>query len=196
MNLADITDALKKISDFLQGVNSFLSGISFISETIGFGAILLCITVIVFSAGYSAVGVPRGKASFFASLITADIIWVTWKLSFNAPVADYIFSLVKSNLIVLSPFAMVVILGRLAPSLFPKIRRKFSPLFRKKRHLETNEFHQLYNEYQALNSGLNRSMMEDIMASRDNNRVNLSPETRLNIDKLKHTLEKLDHGNR
>jgi len=196
MSLADITDALKKISDFLQGVNSFLSGISFISETIGFGAIILVITIIVFSAGYSAVGVPRGKASFFASLITADIIWAMWKMSINAPITDYIFPLVRSNLIVMSPFAAALFLGRLAPFLFPKIRRKFSSLFRKKQHLEANEFLLLYYEYQVQTAGLNRSLVEDIMASRDNKRVNLSPETRLNIDKLKHTLEKFDCGNR
>jgi hypothetical protein len=196
MSLADITDALQKISDFMQGINSFLAGIAFISETIGFGTVLLCIAVIVLSAGYSAVGLPKGKASFLAALITADSIWVMWEISFKAPAADCIFPLVRSNLIVLSPLAAVAILKRLAPSLVPKIKRIFPSLPRKKKHMDTHAFLSLYDEYQAQSAGLNRSMLDDILAARDGNRVSLSTETRMNIHKMKRTLEKFDSGDR
>ncbi len=191
--LTDITESLQELTDAVRGIHSFLAGVSFISETIGFGTILLFLAVIVFSAGYSALGLPKGKASFFSSLITADALWVLWNVSFNAPPAEYIISMIRSNLIVLCPLAVVAVITRAAPPLAVRIRSGVRSLFGRRREIGAREAAALSGECQARSARLNRAVMEDILASGGTgDAVSLSAETRKSAEELREALDEFD----
>ncbi|OHD63932.1 MAG: hypothetical protein A2176_14985 [Spirochaetes bacterium RBG_13_51_14] len=189
--LTDMTETFREISDFLQGIHSFLSGIAFISETIGFSTIVLIVTVIVFSTGISAVGVPRGTASFLASLAAANTLWILWKMSFKAPPVDYI-PMIKSNLIVLTPLVAAVLTPKLIRLVPRGIRHKLSSLTRRKGMLDARLLQELYREYQANSARLNSSILADVLDSDATGSVNLSPKTRAGIDAMKETIARLD----
>jgi len=191
--IADISDTLRELNDVMQGIHNVISGFSFISDTIGFGTILLLIAVIVLSAGYSALGMARGKASFISSLATADALWIFWKVSFNTPTSEYLFSIVRANLIVLCPLIIVAIVSRAAPSLLKRICVRVSSLFRKNKTMGPSEAAALFNEYQERGARLNRAFLDDILASGGTGRpVGLSGETRKRMEELGGTLEKIE----
>ncbi len=191
--LTDITESVKDLTDVIKGINAFLSGVSFISETIGFGTILLFLAVIVFSAGYSALGMARGKITFFSSLLTADALWVFWKASLNEPLSENLYSIIRSNLIVLCPPVIAVLLSRAAPGLLGKTGRIISSLFSGKKQLGQREAAALCDECQARSAMLNRALLEDILAAPvSGGPVNLSPETRRSAEALRETLDKIN----
>ncbi len=196
--LADLTGfagSLKELSDVIQGINSFLSGVTFISQTIGFGAILLFIAVLLFSIGFSAMGVPRGKASFLSSLITADVIWAAWKVSFNTPLSDYLGTMVRSNLIVLCPLIIAAVISRLFPASARKTGTALSSLIKRKKKTVARGAVDLFREYRDRCARLDRAILEDIIAAGGaGNPVSLSPETRKSVEELRETLTKIDEA--
>jgi hypothetical protein len=191
--LTDITESVKELTDVIQGINSFLSGISFISETIGFGTILLFLAVIVFSAGYSALGMAKGKITFFSSLATADAIWVFWNVSLNDPLSHYWYPLIRSNLIVLCPLVVASLISRAAPGLLVRAGKIIPSLFHSRKQIGRREAAALYDECQARGARLNRALGEDILsASASGGTVGLSPETRKSAEALRETLDKIE----
>ncbi|MBN2160391.1 MAG: hypothetical protein JW807_13430 [Spirochaetes bacterium] len=192
--LGGMAESFKEIADVLAGINTFISGVSFISDTIGFSTIILFIAVLVLSAGYSAAGVPRGKASFLAALVTADALWAVWKSSFGTAPADYLPAMAKSSCIVLAPMAAAAVLKRVWPCIAPRIRRAAGRLFRRGRSLRREEFLDIYKKYESHSARLRWAVMADILAAGDGDRVDLSPETRMNINALKRTLSDMDRG--
>lgn len=193
--LAEMTDSLREVADAMQGIHTVLSGFSFISQTIGFGTILLFVAVIVFSAGYAAVGVPRGKPSFFLSLVTADALWFFWKMSSNTPVSEYCSSMVKANLIVLCPLVMVAIISRAFPIMLLKIRTRVPSSLRGKRIIGADTAAALCGECQTRSAQLSRAFTEDILASgRTGAPVRISAATRESTQLLRETLEKIDRA--
>ncbi|MBP7738871.1 MAG: hypothetical protein KA369_23070 [Spirochaetes bacterium] len=195
--IADISDTLRELTDVMQGIHNVISGFTFISDTIGFGTILLFIAVIVLSAGYSALGMPRGKASFFSSLATADALWIFWKASFSTPPSEYLFSVVRANLIVLCPLIIAAIVSWAAPSLQKKISSRMSSLFRKNKSMGPSEAAALIDEYQERGARLNRAFLDDILASGEaGGAVSLSGETLKRLEELGDTLKKIDAASR
>src|SRR5208337_2441949 len=113
-----------------------LSNISIISNVIGLETVLLFVAVIVFSTGLSALGVPKGRLAFLVSLCTADCLWILWKASMKAALPDYLPQILKSNLVVLSPFLAVSVLAAVVPLLWGKVKRRVFPLLRRKHSLD------------------------------------------------------------
>jgi hypothetical protein len=191
--VADITDTLRELADVMQGIHNVISGFSFISDTIGFGTILLLIAVLVLSAGYSALGMTRGKATFLSALATADALWIFWKVSFNTPPAEYLFSIVRANLIVLCPVIIAAIISRTAPSLLKRISVRVSSIIHNKKTMGAPEAAALFDEYQERGARLNRAFLDDILASGGaGGPVSLSGETRKSLEELRETLDKID----
>lgn len=185
--IADISDTLRELNDVMQGMHNVISGFSFISDTIGFGTILLLIAVIVLSAGYSALGMARGKASFLSSLATADALWIFWKVSFNTPPSEYLFSIVRANLIVLSPLIIVAIVSRAAPRLRQKINVSLGSLMKNKKSMEASEAAALFEEFRERETRLNHAFQDDILAS-----GGAGEPVRKSMEELRDTLEKID----
>lgn len=190
--IGEMADTLKEISDLLQGFRSFLSGITLVSETIGFGTILLIIAVIIFSAGFSAMGVPRGAPSFFTSLVTADALWILWKTSFNAGFPEYSAAFIKSNLIVLSPLILSAAAVRLFPPATRRLRSIARLLFHRKRDFGKQTLMSLRDEFTAGSAALDRSLVMDMLCTEERTPVTLSAETLKHIRGLKTTLSRID----
>jgi len=194
--LADMTDiaaSLKELSDILQGIHSFLSGVTFISQTIGFGTIVLFMAVLLFSAGYSALGMPRGKSSFLSALVTADVIWAAWKVSLNAPLSDCLVPMIKANLIVLCPLIIAAAMSRAFPAAGRMFGAALSSLFKRKKRIDARGAAGLFGEYRERSARLDKAMLEDIIAAgREVKSVSLSTETRKCAEELRDTLAKID----
>ncbi|TFH43354.1 MAG: hypothetical protein E4G96_01335 [Chrysiogenales bacterium] len=189
--LAEAADSFGRITEFLQGVHSFLSGISFISETIGFPTLFLFLAIILLSAGFTAMGVPKGKPSFLASLFTADCIWALWNISLQARFGEYIGSMIRSNLILLAPAATVSIVARIAPLLTARARRAGVGLFQKKKSLDRDAAVKLLEDYQEKSSGLGASLLSDILAASVDPIVRFSDATKERARALEELLDRL-----
>lgn len=196
--LADMTDiagSLKELSDILQGIHAFLSGVTFISQTIGFGTIVLFMAVLLFSAGYSALGMPRGKASFLSALVTADVIWAAWKAGLNAPLSDSLVPMIKANLIVLCPLIIAAAMSRAFPAAGRMFGAALSSLIKRKKRIGARGAAGLFGEYRERCARLDRVLLEDIIAAgRDAKYVSLSPETRKSAEELRETLARMDEA--
>lgn len=192
--LGGMAESFKEFADLLQGINTFLSGVSFISETIGISTIILFVVVLVFSAGYSSFGVPRGRVSFILALATADALWALWKTGSGAPAAGYLPAMARANCIVLAPMAAAAVLARAAPYLAARLRRAARTLFRAGRAMRRNELLDIYGKYEESGARLRGAVMADILAAGKDDRVTLSPETRMNINAIRRTLSDLDRG--
>jgi hypothetical protein len=191
--LTDVGQALKDISGALEGIRSFLSGIAFISKTIGYETILLFIFVIVFSIGFSSIGVPRGKASFIVSLAAVDALWGLWKASVNARFADFFPQMLKSNLIVLSPLIVVAILARVFPLLAASLTNAVLSHFHRMRAFSKKRLAGLHQEFRARSEALD-GLLRSQMAGPDDDKITLSVATVQMVEELKSTLAKIHAG--
>jgi hypothetical protein len=181
--LSDVTQAFKDISGALEGIRTFLSGIAFISKTIGYETILLFIFVIVFSIGFSSIGVPRGKASFLVSLTAVDALWALWKASVNARFADFFPQMLKSNLIVLSPLILVAILARVFPFLTASLRTAVLSPFLRMRVFNKKRLAGLHQEFRARSEALDGLIRSEMVGS-DDEKITLSAATVQMIDEF------------
>ncbi len=95
------------LSRFLDTIYSFMSAIS---NLLGYRAIALFFAIAFTSGGLSAIGFPKGKTSFFISMIIINILWFTWNKSFKI---DYIYTIntmLKTNSIILLPYFLFLII--------------------------------------------------------------------------------------
>ncbi len=181
----DFLGQLEEIIEIVRGVHSFLSGIALISETIGFATVLLFLGVILFSAGFTAVGVPKGAPSFIASLLTANILWALWNIALKASPGECVAAMVRSNLILMAPAAALALASLAAV----RIRRYLGGLFRSRAVLDGEKAASLLREYQEKSARLSSSLAEDIISSRGGERVPLSGETVTRAGELEEILE-------
>ena len=192
--ISDLSESLREISDILKGLRSFiesLSSISIVSNIIGLETFLLFVSVVVLSIVFSALGVPKGRFSFLLSLVTADSLWILWKASMKAGFPGYLIPIIKSNLVVLSPFLIVTILGAAFPLLWTKSKRALSSLIRTKRTMDRKKLLALYDEYQMQSSALAHAVSE-ILATEGAERATLSRELQRSIEDVKSTLAKFN----
>jgi hypothetical protein len=193
--ISDISESLQEISDILKGIHSFiasLSSISIISNIIGLETILLFVSVVVLSTGFSALGVPKGKFSFLISLVTADSLWILWKVSIQAGFPGYFLPIIKSNLIVLSPFLIITILGAMFPLLWTRFKRVILSLIRKKLTMDKKRLLALYDEYQTQSGVLTRHVVSEILGTEGAEQITLSYELQKSVEDLKSTLAKFN----
>lgn len=187
----DIFDQASEIIDIIRGVHSFLSGIALISETIGFATVLLFLAVILFSAGLTAVGVPKGAPSFIASLLMADLIWVLWSVSLKASPGEIAVALFRSNLILAAPAVVIAIAARTAAPAVARLRRVLAGLFTHTAILDAEEAAALFREYQERSSRLSSSLAGDIASSPGKDGAPISGETAKRAGELGEILERI-----
>ena len=193
--MSDISESLQEISDILKGIQSFiasLSSISILSNMIGLETILLFVSVVLLSTGFSALGVPKGKFSFLISLVTADGLWILWKVSMNAGFPGYFIPIIKSNLIVLSPFLIVTILGTMFPLLWTRFKRAIVSLFSRKRTMDRKKLLALFDEYQRQSGVLSSHVLSEILGTEGAEQITLSDELQKSVEGLKITLAKFN----
>lgn len=181
----DFLGQLEEIIEIVRGLHSFLSGIALISETIGFATVLLFLGVILLSAGFTAVGVPKGAPSFIASLLTANILWALWNIALKASPGECVAAMIRSNLILMAPAAAAA----LAALATVRIRRYLGGLFRSRTVLDGEKAASLLREYQEKSARLSSSLAEDIISSRGGEHVTLSGDTVTRAGELEEILE-------
>ncbi|MEJ5362337.1 MAG: hypothetical protein WBK20_15710 [Spirochaetota bacterium] len=110
----EIIDTYNQIKTTFDGLSRFLdniySFIAAISNILGYRAIALFFAIAFTSAGLSAIGFPKGKTSFFISMIIINILWFTWNTSFEIDYIYTISTMLKTNSIILLPYILFLII--------------------------------------------------------------------------------------
>lgn len=182
----DAAEALVKLIDIVT------SAMQTVTSMIGFKVLLLFLAVILLSSGLAFFGIPRGKASFFISLTIVNLFWIALERSFNTESYDYIFTMLKTNLVLLLPFLILFILSRLLPSIINKTLPKIlsfirAPLFKKK-IINKIEIINISEQYQEVSSQFQRSLLRDILHNK-NDLIILSNSTLKHKEELEDILK-------
>ncbi len=175
--VSGIADTIEEMKALVDGITNFIDHVSAFTGFLGGSTIFLLIAVLFFSAGLTAIGIPKGKISFILSLVIADLIWYFWKVSFK-PV-DYSFTgeMVRANLILIVPVAAVFAAGNLFPRVLPAVTGGVKKLFGRKAFAR-NELMAQMEHFQGASSRVVTSLARDIVRSRNDSRIMLSPDTK------------------
>ncbi len=179
--LRDIKDAISGFSHFIQQITRIVETIS---DIVGIQVLILLIVVSIIASGLAAIGIPRGKMSFFLSLIFTDCLWALWSTSFDPGSYAFIYDITKTNLILLSPYLLLLLVKRYWPDIkrfCGKLRNKI--LSRPPDVVTIKEFFQWKKQYQSLNVSLLESLDNDL-AAKENDSVTISKETIRLLDSL------------
>lgn len=183
--LEGTAETLKGFGRFLDSIRSIINAIS---AVIGIEVILLLIAASLISGGLSLLGIPKGKLSFFCSLLTADLFWFIWAKSFNPDSLDLfgkILSILKTNLILIIPFVIIYFFRSPAMSkkIKPKIQAAVKSIFRKKTIINKSILMNLNERIQEESMNLQRSIYSDVIYKKDTDDILISDNT------LKHKKE-------
>jgi hypothetical protein len=197
--LDDAAESVKELKESIGGllrfVKSITSAVDTITSLVGFNAVILLMAVFIFSAGLSFIGVPKGKASFLFSLLLADSIWIMWERSFSHGGMDFIFTIIKANLILLAPVVLIIIMkkaipeaaGRVSSFLFPK----GFPLFRH-RVLSRDDINEAMDDYHSARMDFEKSIIKDALErGKDTGSVILSRETIESMERIKKAIDRM-----
>ena len=114
VQFAGIVSSLSETKDSIEGLVRFIdtvaAALKTIADMIGFKAVLLFLAILVISGGLTFIGIPRGKTSFFISLIIADLTWLAFEKSLNPQTYGFLITMLHTNVIVLIPFISIFIL--------------------------------------------------------------------------------------
>jgi hypothetical protein len=188
MTYCGLTKTLAETKEALEGFLRFIGSISAIFKEIssiaGFRVIVLFISVLLFSAVFSFVGVPKGKMSFLLALITVNALWLLWEKSYNRS-NDYLTTIFKTNIILFIPVIAFLTLKRVLPLIYLRITsilyRKFN-LFKKRLHKRKNMI-EILKRYQDCSNEFEKSLIEDILNATDE-RITLSQNTNRSLREL------------
>lgn len=188
VSLCGFTNTLRDVKDAISGFSRFIQQVTRIVETVsdivGIQVLILLIVVSIIASGLAAFGVPRGKMSFFLSLIFTDCLWVLWSTSFNPDSYAFIYDIAKTNLILLSPYLLLLLIKRYWPDIMRfsvNLRNKI--LSRPPDVVTLKEFLQWKKQYQSLNVSLLESLDNDL-AVKEKDSVIISKETMRLLDSL------------
>ena len=184
--------------EFIKGLAEFLNStktiINFLYNIIGLRAILLFIAASLIGNGLSFWGIPRGKASFFLSLLIADIFWFIGIKSFNNSfdLVNMTFSILKTNLILIIPFIIIYIFKTsiISKRVLPKILSLIKLPFKKKKSV--NKIIEIVEKLQETNMQLQKSLFKDIINQKDKSNVVLSPDTLKWKKELEEVIKKFE----
>ncbi|HSV97415.1 MAG TPA: hypothetical protein VLM75_10845 [Spirochaetota bacterium] len=195
---AEIRQTLLEIKDTFGGVWRFGESVSSVVRTIADlvdpRALALLFFVLLFSAGFAAIGIPRGRASFFISLSLVNALWFAWGKSASAEMFAYSLGMAAANLYLLVPYFSYLILRRWAP---PLAKRALAAA--RSRRVEAGtatpksreEIRFLSRRVEDECLGLLASLSGDAAGCGANDPVAVSEESKERIGRLRETLEKL-----
>ncbi len=197
--IGEIRDAITELKRVTDAVARFISTLSGIIRTIaafaGLKAILLLLGALVISSLLVFAGIPRGVFSFFLSLFLADILWITWILSYSpgAPV-DYL-AIMRTNGVLLMPVVGLALVRKYFPAFFSRV---FSAAFasaagrlRRGRPLSPQELGVLLESYRRASGELQKSMVDDLVRSKGK-KVYLSRDTRAALRETGRTIRQIE----
>ena len=193
----EIRETINDIRHTAGGIARFLESVSSVAGTIARlidpRALALLFFVLVFSAGFAAIGIPRGRASFFISLALVDALWFVWGRSMNAELPSYALSMAGANLYLLVPYFSYLVLRRRA---LPAAGRAFAALCLRRaarKPAGREEIRRLARRVDDESLGLVASLSRDAAASAVEEAVSISEESRKRITNLRDALDRLSH---
>jgi hypothetical protein len=178
-------NSIDSLLEKIAGINSFIESLSSVISTItsfaGIKVIILLIFVMLISSLLTTLGIRRGKASFFASLLLADSLWILWQKSFEPVTTDFIFTLIKTNLFIAMPLLIISFLAAVMPMVTRKAASFFRMVFRKlmrgKEGYEADTLLNMLDTHKRISIDLEGSLLRDVMES-GNGPVIISSGTR------------------
>jgi len=182
------------IKGFMNSVSTFFSTLSSIVSLLGFKTIALLIAVLMLSSGFSAIGVPKGRISFFLALAVADAIWILFKMSFGDPLSDYLSTVIKSTLIVSLPFLAVVIIKKIWPRMRSRLRNVFARFTGHDIKRKRDEVNFLLRMILSKGIDLHNDIQENM--EQDSASTGLSSGTIKEIHEIKKLLDALEKTNK
>jgi hypothetical protein len=195
----EIRETFHEIKETTEGLWRFLESVSSAVRTIAGWfdprALVLLFFVLLFSAGFAAIGIPRGRASFFISLSLVDVLWFVWGKSMNEPMVSYAMGMAAANLYLLLPYASYLLLRRLTPALSKRALAAFA----RRRGGEGRAATKSREELRFLSRriedeclGLLASLSGDSAERGAEDTITISEASRERIERLRETLEKLN----
>jgi hypothetical protein len=187
-----ITSTMEETAETIKGLGRFLDSvrsiINTVSAVLGIEVIILLIAASLISGGLMLLGIPKGRFSFFCSLLIADMFWFIWTKSFNPGSLDLtgkIFSILKTNLILIIPFLIIYFFRSplMSKKIKPKIKTAIKSIFRKKTLINKGILIKINERLQEESMNLQRSLYNDVIYKKDEDEVLISDET------LKHKKE-------
>lgn len=184
--------AYNDTKDFISGLKLFFEKLSTIASLIGFKTIVLLIAVLFISSGLSAIGVPKGRFSFFLSLAVADAIWILWKSSFGES-ASY-WPIVQSTLILSLPFLLILLIKKAVPKIRPRLKNVFARFTKQDIQIKRGEIRLLLRQFLEKSTELHNNIQENM--DNDTASLGLSAITSREISEIKKILDSIEKKNR
>ncbi len=191
----EIIDTYNHIKTTFEGLSRFLdsiySFISAISSFLGYRAIALFFAIAFTSAGLSAIGFPKGRLSFFISMIIINLLWFTWNRSFEI---DYIYTLstmLKTNGIIVFPYILFLIIKHYNDAIKKYLYAIFYFIFPflKKEGIHKQKFQESVTLLNTTYTDVLESLMKDFFDGDDF--IILSGNSIRTIEQLENILKKI-----
>ena len=190
--IQEFHESIKETKELFTSINKFFTTISSavkkVSSLVGGTTLLLLFFVLIISSGLGALGLPKGRITFFTALFISDILWLVWGSSTGAHMLSYFLMIAKTNGIVLSPFIIYLILKKFSPPLFSRLRKALPFSAGKSLHLKEAEF--LTERFSDESLNLIKNISGDIETGRLNGEIFLSDASRSSLANIKKLLEK------
>lgn len=191
----EIFDTYNQIKTTFEGLSRFLDNIytfiSAISNFLGYRAIALFFAIAFTSAGLSAIGFPKGKTSFFISMVIINILWFTWNTSFEIDYTYTLITMIKTNGIILFPYILFLIIKYYKNAIKKSINICFYFIFPflKKEGIRKKALQESVKSLNATYTHVIDSLMNDYFNSNDI--IKLSDTSIGTIEQLENILKKI-----
>lgn len=186
--LESIERTFADVKDSLDGIQRFASGIAAvwraISAVIDPRALALLAAVLIVSAGFSALGVPKGRTCFLVSLVFVNALWLLWGRSMNPDSIAFIPGMIKINIYLLLPYFLIVISAHFLPIIIRRAVRAFG------RGLDREEAQLLVERFDDESARARESIVRDLSAH-EGERIRLSHISRSHLGELLRIIKKI-----
>jgi hypothetical protein len=192
----EIKEGIRSLKESYDSVNRFINSVSSLIDAIASlmdpAAFVLLLVVLLLSAGFSSIGIPKGRFSFFLSLAAADTIWFLWNRSIAQAGFEFLGGMIKANLYLLLPYVTISLCVRGAGFLHRRYAYALSTRFWfMKTKKDREELRFLADTFREGSKCVSESLEHDIAAA--DIRAGLSKTTRMHIDALDNTMRKINN---
>lgn len=188
----EIKDSINETKELFVPINKFIttiaSPIKKISSLVGGSTLIMLLFILIISSGLSALGIPKGRFTFFTALIIADSLWLAWGHSINTDMLFYFFKIAKTNAILLSPLFLYIIVKKYFSSFLKGLTVKIPFKSEKGMHIKEAEF--LNERFSDESLIFIKKFSRDMEGKEINGKIFLSDESRNSINNIKKLLEK------
>ncbi len=190
----DIFDTYNNIKTTFEGLSRFLDAIYFfisaISNFLGYRAIALFFAIAITSAGLSAIGLPKGKVSFFISMVIINLLWYTWNKSFEIDWTYTLITMLKTNVVVLLPYFLFLLIKNYEENIKARVVQiiHFILPFLKEGGMSKESFIESIKTLNTAYTDMMNALINDYFNSKRT--IELSGDSIRTIEQLEKTLQK------